>query len=99
MSEKQFRLKQTTEKTLSYKTPNGTVCKTTPNILVLVENDLNRLCEDNQHYQKLLHLIANKVENLLEENQQIKHTIQEAYNNERTALGRSVLKQLINNME
>ena len=78
MSEKQFRLKQTTEKILSYKTPNGTVCKTTPNILVLVENDLNRLCEENNRIHQI---------------------ITEAYNNERTYLGRSVLKQLINNME
>jgi hypothetical protein len=78
MSEKQFRLKQTTEKTLSYKTPNGTVCKTTPNILVLVENDLNRLCTENNR----IHQIIN-----------------EAYNNERTALGKSVLKQLMERIE
>ena len=33
--------------------------------------------------------------NLYEENEHIKNSIQEAYKNERTALGRSVLKQLI----
>ena len=99
MTDKQFRLKQTTEKTLSYTTPKGTMCKTTPNILVLVENDLNRLCEDNQHYQKIFHSIANKVQDLMEENQQIKHTIKEAYETERTALGQSVLKQLMEAIE
>ena len=36
---------------------------------------------------------------LHEENQQIKNSIQEAYENERTALGQSVLKQLIDKME
>ena len=36
---------------------------------------------------------------LHEENTQIKSTIKEAYENERTALGRSVLKQLLNKME
>ena len=36
---------------------------------------------------------------LHEENQQIKSTIKEAYENERTALGQSVLKQLIDKME
>ena len=78
MSEKQFRLKQTTEKTLSYKTPNGTVCKTTPNILQMVEKDLNHLCEENNRIHQL---------------------INEAYKNERTSLGKSVLKQLKEQME
>lgn len=36
---------------------------------------------------------------LHEENQQIKTTIKEAYNNERTMIGKSVLKQLIDKME
>ena len=35
---------------------------------------------------------------LKEENQHIKNTIKEAYNNERTQLGKSVLKQLIQNI-
>ena len=35
------------------------------------------------------------VNNLHNENEHIKQTIKEAYKNERTALGRSVLKQLI----
>lgn len=36
---------------------------------------------------------------LHEENQQIKSTIKEAYENERTMIGKSVLKQLIDKME
>ena len=78
MTEKQFHLRQVTEYTIEYTTPNGETCKTVPNILQLVENDLNHLCEENNRIHQL---------------------IQEAYTNERTALGKSVLKQLINNME
>ena len=78
MTEKQFVLRQVTEYTVEYTTPHGETCKTTPNILVLVENDLNRLCEENNR----IHQIIN-----------------EAYKNERTSLGKSVLKQLIDNME
>ena len=36
---------------------------------------------------------------LQKENEQLKNNIKEAYENERTALGRSVLKQLLNKME
>ena len=39
------------------------------------------------------------VNNLYGENTQIKSTIKEAYNNERTMIGKSVLKQLIEQME
>ena len=95
MTEKQFHLRQVTEYTIEYTTPNGETCKTIPNILQVVENDLNRLCEDNTYYQKLFHSVADKVQDLMEENQQIKHTIKEAYETERTALGKSVLKQLL----
>jgi len=35
---------------------------------------------------------------LVTENKQIKDTIKEAYQNERTSLGKSVLKQLLNNI-
>jgi hypothetical protein len=44
--------------------------------------------EGNQETTDLLN-------SLYEENEHIKQTIKEAYKNERTALGRSVLKQLI----
>ena len=99
MTEKQFKLEQVTDHTIQYNTPNGETCKTIPTILLMVENDLNHLCEDNEHYRKLFHSVADKMQDLIEENQQIKNTIKEAYNNERTALGKSVLKQLIDNME
>ena len=39
--------------------------------------------------------IANRLNDLNDENEHIKNTIQEAYNNERTKLGQSVLKQLM----
>lgn len=78
MTEKQFKLEQVTDHTIQYNTPNGETCKTIPNIIMMVENDLNTLCDENQ---------------------QIKNTIKEAYNTERTELGRSVLRQLIEQME
>lgn len=40
-------------------------------------------------------IICGRLNELYDENKQIKHTIQEAYNHERTALGKSILKQLI----
>lgn len=43
--------------------------------------------------------IVKLLNELHEENIKIKNSIQEAYTNERTALGRSVLKQLLNKME
>ena len=46
--------------------------------------EINELVEENKKLKK--------------ENQHIKNTIQEAYNNERTQLGKSVLKQLIQNI-
>jgi len=36
---------------------------------------------------------------LKEENERLKHLIQEAYETERTALGKSVLKQILDNVE
>ena len=78
MTEKQFKLEQVTDHTIQYNTPNGETCKTIPNILVMVENDLNTLCDENNH---------------------IKQLIKEAYNTERTALGKSVLKQLMEAIE
>ena len=62
--------------------------------LIQASNILNILYEDNQSKQKLLHLAANKIDILLEENEHIKHTIKTMMENERTELGRSVLKQL-----
>ena len=39
------------------------------------------------------------INTLYEENETIKHTIQEAYKTERTALGKSVLKQLLETIQ
>lgn len=78
MTQKQFKLEQVTDHTIQYNTPNSETCKTIPNILMMVENDLNTLCDENNH---------------------IKQLIEEAYHNERTQLGKSVLKQLLEQME
>lgn len=40
-------------------------------------------------------IICDRLNELYDENKQIKHTIQEAYRTERTALGKSILKQLL----
>jgi FtsZ-binding cell division protein ZapB len=54
-------------------------------------NLLNSLYNENEQLKQ-----ENK--ELKKENQHIKNTIKEAYNNERTQLGKSVLKQLIQNI-
>ena len=43
--------------------------------------------------------IANRLNDLNDENEYIKNTIKEAYQTERTHIGKSVLKQLLNNIE
>jgi regulator of replication initiation timing len=55
---------------------------------VELEKTLNRLYAQNKELFK-----ENK--ELKKENQHIKNTIQEAYKNERTQLGKSILKQLM----
>ena len=42
--------------------------------------------------------IANRLNDLNDENEHIKNTIKEAYETERTNIGKSVLKQLLNNI-
>ena len=42
---------------------------------------------------------ADFMNHLVEENEQLKQTIHEAYTNERTHIGRSVLKQLLESLE
>ena len=78
MTEKQFKLEQVTDHTIQYITPNAGTCRTIPNILLMVEADLNTLCDENNH---------------------IKQAIKEAYTTERTTLGKSVLKQLMEAIE
>ena len=58
----------------------------------LTDNGQPLLCTE---YISDARLLKNLLNELHEENQQIKHTIKEAYTNERTALGKSVLKQLL----
>ena len=43
--------------------------------------------------------ICNELNTLVDENEHIKQVIKEAIDNERTELGKSVLKQLLNNIE
>ena len=69
-----------------------------------VEDDDADIWEDNQflavaynhHNAKK---ITKRLNKLAEENEQIKHLIKEAYETERTALGKSVLKQILDNVE
>lgn len=56
------------------------------------ENEVYYFCID-------LNDICDLLNALHEENQQIKNSIQEAYENERTQIGKNVLKQLIEQME
>ena len=53
-----------------------------------LKSTINTLTHDNTKMKKVLNTTKN-------ENEHIKNTIQEAYNNERTELGKSVLKQLM----
>ena len=56
---------------------------------------------DNKNAGNMAHWIANKMSivdllnELNDENNHIKQTIREAYNNERTQIGRNVLRQLM----
>lgn len=55
--------------------------------------DWNKCLVDKKHNTlELLNSLSN-------ENEQLKQNIQEAYETERTTLGRNVLKQLLNNLE
>jgi DNA anti-recombination protein RmuC len=56
-------------------------CEELKIVLEVYEDSLNKLEKENKELKK--------------ENQHIKNTIKEAYNNERTQLGKSVLKQLM----
>ena len=55
---------------------------------------------DTKEYEPLDILdCCNELNALHEENQHIRNTIQTAYKNERTSLGRSVLKQLMESLK
>ena len=73
--------------------------------IVQAVKKLNDLSEENEQLKKdCSNLIDDNTEYVAEinqmhkENEHIKNTIQEAYNNERTHIGRNVLKQLLNNI-
>ena len=57
---------------------------------------LNKQINEQKHEINRLITICNKYK---QENTQLKQTIQEAYETERTQLGQSVLRQLIEQME
>ena len=56
------------------------------------ENEVYYFCID-------LNDISDLLNELHEENEQLKNNIKEAYENERTQIGKNVLKQLIDKME
>ena len=68
-----------------------------------VDNDDADIWEDN-HFLAVAynHINAKKItkrlNKLADENEMIRNTINEMYKNERTQLGKSVLKQLLNNI-
>ena len=57
-----------------------------------LKSTINTLTCDNTKMKKVLNTTKN-------ENEQIKQVIKEAYQTERTALGKSVLKQILDNVE
>lgn len=65
-----------------------------PNNEWLIEN-VNSITDLEKNWDTVLDLL-NELNN---ENTRIKQTIQEAYETERTQIGRNVLKQLLNSLE
>ncbi|HIH34891.1 MAG TPA: hypothetical protein HA255_00415 [Methanosphaera sp.] len=63
-------------------------------------NTDNGFIIDYESEQKVLNLydVVDVLNELNDENTHIKNTITEMYNNERTELGKSTLKQLLNNI-
>ena len=60
---------------------------------------LNEQHEENQHLKKTITTTAELLTNQWRENTRIKQTIREAIETERTTIGKSVLKQLLEQME
>ena len=85
---------------------DGVVTSVNEEELVYVDkNELEQLIENYQQLEKENEQLKNHIQELqnhlkrLEnENEQIKQVIKEAYETERTDLGKSVLKQLLNNI-
>lgn len=59
-------------------------------------NQLNNKIKENED---IIDKQSDRIITLANENTKIQNTIKEAYQNERTSLGKSVLKQLIEQME
>jgi hypothetical protein len=60
---------------------------------------LNQLSTENRQLHEIIDKQSDRIITLANENTKIQNTITEAYQNERTSLGKSVLKQLIKQME
>lgn len=105
MTEKQYKLEQWTSSSLYYSFPNGNLHHSIGEVIARVENDLNNLYNENKQLKQQLSEQASQIDflkdenkhmrNVLNENKKLKQTIREAYENERTQLGKSVLKQLM----
>lgn len=78
-------------------------CQSTFNAMSRKQNDLYRknfkLKEENEQLKKAITTTDELLMNQWKENQRIKHTIKEAHYNERTAIGKSVLKQLMETIQ
>jgi uncharacterized coiled-coil protein SlyX len=60
---------------------------------------LNQLNNEIKENEDIIDKQSDRIITLANENTKIQNTIAEAYQNERTSLGKSVLKQLIKQME
>lgn len=59
---------------------------------------MNELSNEIKENEDIIDKQSDRIITLANENTKIKNTITEAYQNERTSLGKSVLKQLLNNI-
>ena len=73
---------------------------------VQVRNLLNKLNDENEELKQDVtdtnmanSILQERVEHYRKENEQLKNNIKEAYNNERTMIGKSVLKQLMETIQ
>ena len=60
--------------------------------------NIDTLTIENEHLKNHIQELQNHLKRLENENEQIKQVIKEAYETERTHIGKSVLKQLLNNI-
>ena len=64
-----------------------------------MEDYLARLEEENEQLKNHIKTLQNNTKRLENDNIRTYNLIKEAYNNERTEIGKSVLKQLLNSLE